>query len=1082
MKIPRWTLRAAAIMAVICGGAAPLAAQGVTTGAISGTVTNEQGKAMEGAQVQVTNRSTGARAGAMTRTDGRYSVQNLDVGGPYTVTVRHIGYAPVDSNNITVSLGQNVVVDLTLRTQAAQLTAVTITAAAENSVISPSHKGISETITDSSIARLPSANRNFTDFLTVVPQIATKGAGGNSGGGQNNRFNAIQVDGSIATDLFGLGSTGQPGGQANAKQIPLDAVKEYQVLLAPFDVRQGEFTGFLLNAVTKSGTNDVHGEVFGAFHNQDTERDVPYLRNAPFSQDQYGGSVGGPIVKDELHYFVSAEFEHKDTPAGGPYFGQPTSATVPVPVSQTDWNSFASVLQNQYHYANLGSIGQLTNGNPLANVFVRLDESNLPFNSRLVARYNYASGNIDDFPVSSSACNRSASAYCASNSGYNFNDATNNGTLQLFTNFNNGNTNEILGSFTSISDIREVGINAPFVQVKAFANPAGGTSTTLSAGTDNSSQGNALNQDIYELTDNYTIPVGTHRFTLGAKGQLYHVRNLFSQNSLGFYTFGNLDSLIADKPDRVQIGEKLDSTDGAARFHAHSYAAYVEDEWQVTDNFDVQYGLRLDVTGFDSHPGTNANILNLLKINTADVPTNTPQYSPRVGFNWDVTGDQKNQLRGGTGLFVGEPVYVWLSDAFGNSGVNGYATFTCTSPSTAPAMPTSPSAAVPTSCSNGSASAPVTVNTVDPNLKLPQAWRSSLGYDRRLPWGVVGSLEGMYTKMVEQFFYTNLGLQNQPVGYDSHGRALYGNLSGTSGQFTTLTPTYKAGLSDVINIGNETSNKDYSYNVTAQLQKRFSDSFEGSIAYTRSRSYDQYDLTSSVAYSNWQFGRDYAGPQGAQTLAPSKWDIPNRVVASGTYSFKTKTDVSFIFTAESGAPYTWVYSGDANGDGSGNNDPMFIPTNAHDPTQIQFIQNGAYTPSAQADSMNAFISRNSCLASQEGTIMKRDSCRLPFTQELDMSFRQSLKSLHAQNFIFEVDVFNFLNLLNKNWGLQSINGGGIFGSTNDPFILTRKTFTGGNDLSRGAQPVFAYSPNFNLTTTQNVASNYRIQALVKYTF
>lgn len=1083
MRIQRWLPRAAAILAAVAGFATHVAAQGVTTGTISGYVGNEQGAPMDGAQVQVTNRATGAHVGATTHADGHFYVQALEVGGPYTVSVRHIGFAPLDSNNINVGLGQDVRIDFTLRAQAAQLATVTVTAFAGSSVIAPSHTGIAETLSDSSIARLPTLNRNFTDFLTVVPQISTKGAGGNSGGGQNNRFNSIQIDGSVGTDLFGLGSTGQPGGQANAKQVPLGAVKEYQVLLAPYDVRQGDFTGFLLNAVTKSGTNDVHGEFFGQFRNENLERDVPFLRSQPFTQSQYGGSVGGPIIQDKLHYFVSAEFERKDSPASGPYFGQPTGSAVGVPVSQTDWNRFENILQTQYHYGDLGSIGQMTDKNPLGNVFARVDYSDLPMNSRLVARYNYASGNIDQFPVSSSACNRSATSFCASNSGYNFNDNTNNGLVQLFTNFNNGNTNELLVSYTSISDVREVGIEAPFVQVKAVADPstANSLTTTLSAGTDNSSQGNTLDQKITELSDNYTIPMGAHRFTFGAKAQLYHVRNLFSQNSLGFYTFGNLDSLALGLPDRVQIGEKLDNSDGSAQFNAHTYGVYAQDDWQATDRLDMTIGLRLDMPGLDSHPGTNPLILSSLGINTANVPGTQLQLGPRFGFNWDMTGNQVNQLRGGTGIFVGQPAWVWVSDAFGNSGVNGYATFTCSSPSSAPAF-TGVGGAIPTSCRTGSTTAPVTVNTIDPNLKFPSVERSSLGYDRKLPWGVVGTVEGMYTKSIEQFYYQNIGLLDNPIGTDSHGRSLYGNLTGTTGQFTTLTTQHKPGLSDVINLGNETKNKDYSYNMTAQLQKRFSDSFEGSIAYTYGRSYDQYDLTSSVAFSNWQFGRDYSGPQSAQTLAPGKWDIPNRIVGSGTYSLRTKTDISFIYTAESGAPYTWVYSGDVNGDGASSNDPIYVPKDAHNASEILFVQNGSLTPAAQADSMNAFIDRNSCLASQRGTIMSRDSCRFPWTQELDLSVRQSLKSLGSQNLILEVDAFNFLNLLNKNWGSQAFQGSGVFGSTNDPFILTRKSFTGGNDLTNGASPEFAFTPGFNLNTTQNVASNYRLQALLKYTF
>lgn len=1077
MMMLRSTKLSAGLLTALFLGATRLAAQGVTTGAVSGSVTGENSADLAGAQVQVVNRETGARTGALTRADGRFYVPGLEVGGPYTVSVRRIGYAPMDSNNVYISLGQTVRIDFTLHAQAAQLGNVVVTATTTSSAFSQSHTGPATTITDSAIARLPSLNRNFTDIITASPQITTKGPG-NSGGGANNRYNAIQIDGAVANDLFGLGSTGQPGGQANAKQVPLGAVKEYQVLLAPFDVRQGSFTGALINAVTKSGTNEFHGEMLGVYRDEKLERNVAYLRAAPFTQSQEGFTVGGPIIQDKLHFLVSAELQDKGTPASGPYFGQPTNSPTAVPISASDFSRLGQVLQSYGYPANaLGDSGKINDKNPLSNVFARFDMENLPHNSRLVVRYNYANGKIDQFPVSSSACNRSSTSFCGFNSGYTFNTTTNSELGQVFTGFNNGNTNEALVGWTTIRDIRDVPVNMPFIQVKAFNNPStNSATTTLSAGTDNSSQGNALDQDIFELTDNFTMPIRSHRITIGTKNTFYNVRNLFSQNSLGFYTFGNIDSLIANQPDRVQIGKKLDNTDGAAHFFAHTYGAYIQDEWQVAENFNLSLGLRADMPGLNSSPGHNLHIDSLLAINTSNVPRTQIQWGPRMGFNWDMTGDQTNQLRGGSGIFVGQPAWVWMSNNFGNSGVNGFASFTCSSPSTAPKLPQA-GQALPTSCAAGATNTPVTVNTVDPHLKFPAAWRSSLGYDHRLPWNMVGTIEGIYSLWVDQFLYQNLGLPD-PLGTDGHGRVMYGNLTGTGAQFTTLTTQYKPGLSDVINLTNETSHKDYSYGLTGSVSKRFSNNFEGTAAYTYSRSYDQSDLTSSVAYSNWQFGRAYAGATTDQSLQPSKWDAPHRIVVSGTYTFKTKTDVSLIFDAESGVPYTWVVSGDLNGDNSGNNDPMYIPKDAHDAGQIVFVQNGTLTPAAQADSMEAFINRNPCVASQRGQIMARNSCRFPWTRFLDFSARQSLRSLHAQNVILQVDCFNVLNLINKNWGAYPVGG-----STNDPFILIRQTFVGGNNLlTNTAQAAFRYSPNFNLTTTQNASSNYRLQAQLKYTF
>lgn len=1062
MKSTRWIVNVAMMLSLaLLSLASPsrLAAQGVTTGAISGTIMSGT-QPLEGAQVIVRNVSSGARTGAMSRADGRYYVQGLEVGGPYTVSVRRIGYSPQEQANLRVGLNQNVVVDFNLQQQATQLSGVTVTSTRENAILSPSHKGVSTVITDSSITRLPTLNRNFTDFLTLTPQISTKGPG-NSGGGSNNRFNAIQIDGSVANDLFGLGSTGQPGGQANAKQIPLSAVKEYQVVLTPYDIRQGNFTGALINAVTKSGTNELHGEVFGVYRNEQMERDVPFLRAQPFSQGQYGLSLGGPIIHDRLHFFVAAEGQQQSTPATGPYFGQPASSVIKVPVDSTNWLRFRNILQSQYNYADIGNGDQINKKNPLANGFARFDIENLPLNGRIVARYNYVNGKQDINTT------RSATTFSASNNGYTFNSTTNSGLVQYFANFASGISNEFLTGYTTIRDKRDVPLWAPFVTVRNVPNPSGGV-TSLTAGTENSSQGNALNQDIFEITDNVTVPLGSHRITLGTKNEFFKVWNLFAQNSLGNYTFGSLDSLAAGLPNRVQIGVKLDNSDGAARFNARTLGFYGMDEWQATSNLNVSLGLRVDIPALTSQPGTNQKILNGLQINTANVPKNNAQYSPRFGFNWDIGGTGHDQLRGGSGVFVGRPAYVWLSNLFGNSGVNGYGTVTCTSPATSPAFPGA-NGPVPTNCVGSSAAPPITVNTADPNLKFPAAWRTSLGYDRQLPWGVIGTVEGLYTKMIQNFWYRNLGLPDNPIGTDRNGRELYGDLVNGS-----VRPSYKPAIgADVIHITNQ--NKDYAYDLTGRLQKRFSDRFEGSIAYTYSHSYDVIDLTSSVAYSNWQFGRAYSNRQDDQDLHYSKWDVPHRIVASGTYTFPSKTDVSFIFTGESGVPYTLTYNGaDMNGDGSINNDPIYVPKSVNDPNEIRF--NGA-TAATQAAAFDNFINSQPCLNAQRGHIMTRNSCRFPWTQELDLSIRQSLQTLHAENIIVQVDVFNFLNLLNQRWGSQNFAA-----NTNDPQPLSRNSFTGPATIATGAQGVFTFNPNFSLWNAQNVSSNYRLQAQIKYTF
>ncbi len=362
MKISRWTLPSALSFVALLGAANGLHAQ-VSTGGFTGFVTDETGKAMAGAQVQIVNRANGARAGALTNDAGRYYVSALETGGPYTITIRRIGFAQRDTNDLYVSLGQTIRVDISLKAAVTRLANVEIVASTSGAIMSQSHTGVETTITDSAIARLPTLNRNFTDFVGLTPQVSTKGPG-LSGGGQNNRYNAIQIDGAVANDLFGLSSTLQPGGTAGAKQISLEAVKEYQVLLSPYDVREGNFTGFLVNAVTKSGSNEFHSTGTYSTRSEKMERNVSYLRASPFSQSQEGFWFGGPIIKDKLLFSIAPEFQQQNAPNTGPYIGQPTNLTTKPPATQAAVDSFVNILKTKYGFTDPGNARPLEHDEP----------------------------------------------------------------------------------------------------------------------------------------------------------------------------------------------------------------------------------------------------------------------------------------------------------------------------------------------------------------------------------------------------------------------------------------------------------------------------------------------------------------------------------------------------------------------------------------------------------------------------------------------------------------------------------------------------------------------------------------------
>jgi hypothetical protein len=1059
----RLSLVFAAMVALGAGGASRATAQGVTTGGVTGVITNPSGAGIEAAQIQVINTATGARVGGLSRVNGLYTIYGLEVGGPYTVTVRRIGFQPTQRTGITIPLGQTVRVDMTLAEQTTTLSTVEVRTSASDAIISPTHTGVSTSVSDSSLRRLPSLNRNFSDFVALTPQVSTTlSNGGLSGGGVNNRFNQIQIDGTSETDLFGLGSTGQPGGQAGGKSIGIESVKEYQILLSPFDVREGNFAGLLVNAVTKSGTNQLHGSVYAYGRNQSFTRSQPYIND--FSQQQYGFTLGGPIVKDKVLFFINPEFQRQSTPASGLYFGGPASN-----LSQATLTRFQSLLSGYGIPA--GSAAQVTNKNPLTNIFGRLD-FHLPWNTTLVLRDNYGKAVQDNFGRGSTGTQPS---FPLTSNGYKFRSTKNNVGAQLRTNFANGAFNELLASVTSIRDIRAPNALAPQITVAAAGE------ASLVAGGERFSQANQLDQDIAEITDNITVPVGAHSITLGATGTFYKVRNLFAQSRFGVWDFQSLDSLQNGLADQYIVGVPQVG-DGAVRFKAQTFATYLEDQWTVTDRLSLTYGLRLDVPRFVNRPPTNPTVLASFGRNTADIPSGHIQYSPRIGFNWDVTGDQRNQIRGGVGSFVGHPAYVWLSNAFQNSGLTGVALLTCNggTPSrpgdAIPAFNAANIASAPPSCGSKTAAASSEIDLLAPNLRFPQDLRASLGYDRSIGHGLVATFEGMYTHAIYAPFYQNIALSGSQ-GVDRNGRVMYGPVP--------FAPALKvAGRNTVLDISNQ--NKDYSYNLTAGLQRRFQDNWSGSIFYTFSRVRDVQSLTSSTAFSNYRFGRRWAGDESAQTLGRSDFEQPHRIVAQGTYTFPTKTDLSVIYIGSSGTPYDYMYSSDMNGDGISLNDPIYIPISALDPNQIQFkdITNPdksvKYSAAAQAQAFDDFIKSTSCLQNNRGKIIPRDACRAPWSNMMNVSLRQSVSTFRGQNVSLQLDIFNFLNFVNSNWGHQTSTFSDITLLNYAGLANSKGSLISGSATE--TTPLYQFTPGQQKFNFNSIDSNYQMQLSIRYSF
>ena len=1070
-----------ALLAVL-GWNAPAAAQGVTTSAVAGRVVTEQGEPIEGATVTVTNTRTGAENRAVTRADGRYLVQGLQPGGPYRIQAARVGLATGSRASIQLALSQTEQVDFTLAPQALTLEGITVTAEDGGAVISPGRTGAATVISDSSLNRLPTISRDFMDFTRLVPQLSSSGSG-TSGAGRNFRFNSIQIDGAANNDLFGLASSGTPGGQAGTKAITMEAIQEVQVVLAPFDVRQGGFTGAGVNAITRSGTNDFEG-TFAAFgRNESLVGNYKYdlagntIRSSDFnefSQRELAFSLGGPLIQDRAFFFVAAEMARREAP-NGIYIAQNGSTFSNqggVTISGARVDSVFNILNTRYGY-DPGSYGELDLKRESNNVFARLD-FNLGTNNRLTLRHNYVDAFDDNFL-------RSDAAYALGGGGYVFNSTTNATVGQLNTTLGNQMFNEFRLGYTTVRDNREVPSTLfPRVEVDLPAGSCtGGGTCRVVAGSENFSVANALDQDVFELTNDFTVSRGIHDLTVGTHNEFFSFSNLFARNLYGLYRFTGIAALNAGTPSRYEYSFFNSTVPGAkprAEFSVQQLSFYVQDRLSLSSRFTLTPGLRWDLTRFPDSPGRNPAFetsfqaayttagLGTFTRRTDQIPESTVLFNPRVGFNWDVTGDQATQVRGGVGLFSGRTPYVWVSNAYGNTGLD-YTRFTCTGTTQRPPAFTTDLNNLPQACVNATGQPlPVAalaneINTIDPDFKLPQVLRYSLAMDRQLPAGLFLTLEGLYTDSRSDPVYRDLTVVPR-AGVTVEGRPAFTRVSAT-------------GFGNVYDVYNTDEN--FSYSLTAQLQRPFRNSWEATLAYTFSRSEDVNGLTSSQASSNYRFNPIDANPNDP-SLRPALNDLPHRIVGSLTKQFqfvrRAPTDLSLIYVGESGRPYSFTYNGDVNGDGQDANDLIFVPAASTDIRFEAASSTNPYTPAQSWENLNAFINSVECLREARGSVIERNACRQPWSNRFDVRFAQTLPTFGSQSAQFTLDILNFGNLLNDEWGRSEF----ILNQADQALRVSSSTAVDGRVLMGG------FGPRPNIFSVSDLGSRYQIQAGIRYSF
>lgn len=995
--------------------AAPSVAQGVTTAAISGCVTDTDGNPVENIVVEVRNGSTGVTRGAVSGADCRFFVPGLQVGGPYTVTASGLGYETTERTAERLTLGQNLALDFQLQSQAVELAAVNVVLdPTVNQLINPSRTGAEQLVSQHLLDNLPTVTRNFTDFIQLSPLVGS-GGGATSVGNQNNRFNNIQIDGVVTQDNFGLGATGQPGGQANARSITIEAVKEFQILVAPFDVRQSGFTGGLINAVTKTGTNEWEASGSYFYKNEDFIREN--LRIGPndvkfgeFKNDLWGATLGGPIVHDRIHFFSALEFEQDERPSPGIAIGREDPSETGVNVA--DAEQFADLLEAKG--VDPGSIGARTVKNPNTNLFGRIDAQLTP-NHALTFRLNRVNAEDDNVQDRTAG----GAVYSLESNGYFFESTTYSYVGQLNSTFGSGFFNELTGGYSRIRDSRTPETNYPVIEV--LVPRATGTGTkALRAGAEFFSQGNELDQDSWEITDNLSFSRGDHRITLGIHDESFKFRNLFDPGRIGQWNFSSLEDFANNNPNQFIRNVPFEpGVDTNARFTVNQLGLYGQTEWSGIPNVVLTAGLRYDVPFVLDDPAENPAFEEAFGRTTSEVASGNGVVSPRLGFNWDVNGEKTTQVRGGVGIFTGRHPYVWLSNLYTNTGLLTV-NISCRSTSmNVPTFTLDPDNQPETCAGTGIPAPPLAaVNVIDPDFQYPHNWRFNLAVDQALPWGIVGTAEFLYTKSRKQIFLRELNVDfDDPVSVTQGGRPVFGtHKSGvqTGSNNTIATPNrISTGFLQVVELGN--SEEDRTYSLTFQAQKRYSDRLELNTSYTFSDAEDISGLTSSIATSNIGFNPVKGNPNDPER-ATSDYETRHKFVLGGSYDVANWFTWSLFWVGTAGDKYSYTYDGDVNADGyeapnasNRNNDLLYVPTG---PEDITLVDPAAWT------NINAYIESEDCLRDNRGQILSRNICEEPWRNRVDTRFTFRIPTVSSQNIELTLDILNVLNMLNEDWGLN----------------------------------------------------------------
>ena len=1058
VRLSKLTLGLLAVLAT-----APVFAQSTSAG-LAGRVLGADGQPVAGAEVTITHSESGTVSRATTGADGRYNARGLRVGGPYTVVINKEGSGTASQDGVFLNLDKVNEVDVALNNQVTTLDAVQAVAALGSEVFSSNKMGAGSILTRDQLESMPTINRNLQDFVRLDPRVVVTDKSRNeiSVGGQNPRYNVIRVDGISTNDSFGLGGNGLP---TPRQPFSMDVIDEVAVDVANYDVTISGGTGGVINAVTKSGTNEFHGSIYGVYRDNDwsgkNQNDVrPQLFD---SESTFGATFGGPLVKDKLFFFANYEkYTGKEVFTGNSSFGPAGSgANNIVNITQAQIDEVISASKSLYGF-DPGSLALPALDTDTEEYGIKFDWN---ISDKHRANFRYAKSEQSTAFLQGFGTNS-----LALNSYHYVNDFEfKTYTAQLFSDWTDVFSTEAKVSYRDYSAVRTPFADLPAVTVRIGNN-------NLNFGTEENTHANILETETWNAYFSGNWYLGDHDVKFGADYEKNDIYNLFGRRINGVYTFNSIADFAAGRSSRYQLFAPRDGNvdNMAAVWGVENLGLFVQDNWSVNYNLSLLFGLRLDTPNVDEEPTYNAAAEAAFGFDNSRTIDGNDLIQPRFGFNYTFDWDRPTQLRGGIGLFQGAAANVWLSNPFTNTGF-GYTDFLLTSgvtrfdPDRADQLGVIPA---------GTRTGVQAVDFVDPDLGQPSVWKANLGFDHELPWwGMVASAEVILTSVEEGIFYQQLNL-GAPTRLGPDGRVMYYNAAGynpanwdangniRSGSGVDARTNRNRSFTDAI-IARPT-NKGDGQQLSLSLQKPYGESnFFWQVGYTFTDAEEVSPLTSSTSGS--QFGNTTLFQVNEEVASRSSYAIRDRFTAAASYRHfffeGYKTEASVFYEGRSGKPYSYVFDNDANGDGRFGNDLLYIPAGRGDVL---------FGSAAEENAFWNYVAQDEYLLSHLGQVAGRNEAFSKWVNSFDVRISQELPGFFEGNKAeIWLDILNVGNLIDKEWGqIDEI-----------PFPLSRGVVEyGGIDPATGRYVYRFNTPDPSTIYDDRGVSRWAVQVGFRYSF